>query len=567
MKRKSRLVIFALSLFFQLTASQPSPAGTLYPIAISGKPAPDGNGVFATFRAPVLNNRGVVCFHSSLEDYTGSSAYHGIYCGVPGQVARVARGGQSPGVLGGGQFQDSNFQSGSINDAGQVAFKLGVSANMGLTSSAVFRKGATRDGFSMLARTADAAPGEGVFSSLNQPDWRPVLGPGGHVAFYANLAGTNGGTADDSGIFRSNASGDVVARIVQEGDILPGVPQTLRGFSRVNPVDASGRLAFLSLLDGSQYEAACVGSATTLEIVARKGDVVPGLGTISHIVSDGLMIGGFGEVAFAASTDAGSGAEGIVRGSGPGTFVTVAAIGQSIPGTGRKFYSSFSSNVYLNRIGQVAFECATTTEAGGDLRIGLFRDHTLIAQEGQNVPGEAETISGFGGEGFALNDFTDMAFLSRLNGGGKCLFVHDVGGLQKVAKTGDAFLGSTITDLDFAGRTASEFLPLGMHGFNDQREVAFRFTLADERQGIALWSSLPKQTGGAGIVEKLIDGFRVRIPGIPGWDYVMERDADLVPPWEDLPEPIRAGPDGWVTFDDLGPGLPPRRFYRCREAN
>jgi hypothetical protein len=75
---------------------------------------------------------------------------------------------------------------------------------------------------------------------------------------------------------------------------------------------------------------------------------------------------------------------------------------------------------------------------------------------------------------------------------------------QKVEKTGDAFLGSTITDLDFAG--------------------------------------------------------------IAGWDCVMERDADLVPPWEDLPEPIRAGPDGWVTFDDLGPGVPARRFYRMREA-
>ena len=104
-----------------------------------------------------------------------------------------------------------------------------------------------------------------------------------------------------------------------------------------------------------------------------------------------------------------------------------------------------------------------------------------------------------------------------------------------------------------------------MNGLNNAGEVAFRFELADGREGIALWSSLPKSTSGGGQIQPVAGGFQVRFPGIPGWDYVIERDEDLVPPWSPLPA-RRANDVGWVTLDDLGSGLPSKRFYRCAEA-
>ena len=206
MKRNIRPVIFALSPLFQLSTLQPSSAGTLYPIAVTGQAVPDGNGLFGGqgnvlgFTGPTLNNRGVVCFHANVTGSTGAYSAAGIFCGTPGINTQVARGGQFPGILAGGQFEILQRNSGAINDAGQVAFKIGVTPPVvNFSTDAVFRKGGNRDSFALFARGADPAPGEGSFGDLIDSRFRPALSLAGHVAFFADLTGTNGGMADDTG--------------------------------------------------------------------------------------------------------------------------------------------------------------------------------------------------------------------------------------------------------------------------------------------------------------------------------------------------------------------------------
>jgi len=57
--------------------------------------------------------------------------------------------------------------------------------------------------------------------------------------------------------------------------------------------------------------------------------------------------------------------------------------------------------------------------------------------------------------------------------------------LQEVARKGQSLLGSTIISLRLAPGTFGEEVA----GINDASQVAFQFALADQREGIALWSA------------------------------------------------------------------------------
>jgi hypothetical protein len=79
------------------------------------------------------------------------------------------------------------------------------------------------------------------------------------------------------------------------------------------------------------------------------------------------------------------------------------------------------------------------------------------------------------------------------------LFFHDDDlGLVKIIRQNDPFLGSTVTNFDFAGNSTSDRLPRGRTGLNDLGDLAFTFSLADGRTGLAVWS-VPEPGSLAGI--------------------------------------------------------------------
>ena len=580
MKRKIRPVIFAVTVLIKLMALQPSSAGTLYPIAVTGQAVPDGNGLFGGqgnvlgFTGPTLNNRGVVCFHANVTGSTGAYSAAGIFCGTPGINTQVARGGQFPGILAGGQFEILQRNSGAINDSGQVAFKIGVTPPvMNFSTDAVFRKGGGRDSFSLFARRADPAPGEGTFDGLSDTRWRPVLGSAGHVAFQADLLGTDGGTSDNAGVFRSNAEGNVVVRVVQKGDIVSGGTQPISFFSQP-VVNASGQVAVsASLGRGDAYEAIVRGNGNELVTIARKGQAIPGLGTIDNLGLQRASINDDGDVAFCLSNTNTNTAKALAVWSDTGSLQILAVVGEAVPTMTNRNWFAIDSSPSINASGQTGYIGRIRSISNpGPIYDVLFLDQTAVAVTGEPLPGGGGVFSSLTNMPFALNDSAQFAFRARItldgfSGASYGIFFQDgAGGLFEVIRRGRSFLGSSITTVDFAGTADTEGLQPGMNGLNNAGEVAFRFELADGREGIALWSSLPKPTsGGSGQIHPVAGGFQVRFPGIPGWDYVIERDEDLVPPWSLLPA-RRANDAGWITFDDLGPGLPEKRFYRCAEA-
>ncbi len=97
----------------------------------------------------------------------------------------------------------------------------------------------------------------------------------------------------------------------------------------------------------------------------------------------------------------------------------------------------------------------------------------------------------------AFNNAGQMVFEATLVGtpGGSAddrgLYFHDDSlGLRKIVRAGDALLGSTVSDFRFRGNYGSFDSPHGnvVSGFNNSGKVAYRFSLADGRSGVVLWT-------------------------------------------------------------------------------
>jgi FG-GAP-like repeat len=219
-----------------------------------------------------------------------------------------------------------------------------------------------------------------------------------------------------------------------------------------------------------------------------------------------------------------------------GTLTEIASAGEALPGGG--FIEAVSDAVVINDAGQVASLITTDTSSlpnigsGGIVR-GSGGPLTVIARNGEPTPrGGAATISSFSGQVFAMNALGDVAFTALLSSGSKGLFLYgDQFGLLQIAEVGDFLNGSTITGLDLAGANAvSGISPLQM-GLNDRDQVVFRFQLANDKRGIAVWSR-PQP----GVINLPTLAVQWNIAG--AGDFNGDGDADLV--WENTSTGQRA---------------------------
>lgn len=228
-------------------------------IARAGQAAPDGNGGFFFFDLPVMNDAGQVTFSARLGGTSGGSIDDiGIFRsdGVSG-VVQIARKGQAA-PDGNGTFTQLSFVP-ALNDAGQVAFYVGMTGTSGGSSdnTGIFR-GDEVTGLVQIVRAGQAAPdGNGSFSNLRLP---PDLNDAGQVAFLADLGSTSGGSGDDTGLFFfDDALGPL--QVAREGDALLGSTITGLMFSGVinirgderSGLNKVGQVAYqFELADGRQ---------------------------------------------------------------------------------------------------------------------------------------------------------------------------------------------------------------------------------------------------------------------------------------------------------------------------
>jgi hypothetical protein len=506
-RNRLRILLLAISVSLAtVETTSAAPLGTTVVVAISGDAAPDGNGNLSEFgTSPTLNDWGQVAFRANFTDSAGNFTGSGVVRGDGAMLTQIARTGQAAPDGDGNIssfFVGNSFGLTALNNAGQVAFLASLSGTSGGTddNDRIFRG----DGVTLtqMASEAQSPPdGNGVFRNLGLSD--PALNAAGQVAFRGVLTGTTGGTVDDVGIFRGDGSG--LTQIVREGQ---AAPDGNGSFSNLfaSLLNDAGQVAFRFVLTGTSGGSAddsgvFRGDGGTLTLIARAGQDAPdGNGRFSNFNNSLPTLNSAGQVAFRFflnNTSGGSADDtGIFRGEGSSAPIQVAREGQAAP-DGNGTFSGFDHPT-LNDVGQTAFGGFLTGTVGGTADdVGLFRGDgvtfTQIAREGQAAPDGNGNFSGFLSTinySAALNNAGQVALLASLTGtsGGATddrgiYFFDDVLGLLPVAREGNSFLGSSITQLSFNMLASDEH-----NGFNERGHVAFQFELADGRSGIAIWS-------------------------------------------------------------------------------
>jgi hypothetical protein len=289
------------------------------------------------------------------------------------------------------------------------------------------------------------------------------------------------------GLFIDNM---LVARV---GDPVPGLPpgSTFTWFPEYQLWNSSGRLIFGSSVTGPSGSFGAVFQDN--DLVLRTGIPLPGLPT--GAVVDGYagpQVNASGQLGFAGSL------------SGPGFFpgnqdivysngTVIARAGQQMPGlpTGTTFLTFAVTTKALNDAGQIAY-LGVPSPGGGNRAV--YRDTTLLAASGMQVPGLAPGIVFGELEAPRINQSGTVAYRSPLfgpsgTGGGTAIFRDQtivaytggaVPGLPGVVYSGfQQFLGPDIND---AGQIAF-VANLSGPGVTSNNQAIFRDDTLIARKG------------------------------------------------------------------------------------
>lgn len=224
-------------------------------------------------------------------------------------------------------------------------------------------------------------------------------------------------------------------------------------------INDAGTVAFhaIRMADGNDAIVSSIGGSITEVFETSPQYTAVGIG--SDIANDGTLVfwAGFGsepDAIFTANAD------------GTGLAKIVESInGQSLPSNRRPS---------INNNGDVLFVGAHNNQ------------RALFVYDGNNTTLLLDTSGPFSDINptawIDLNDHGDYAFLADLDAGGTGLFVGPDPVADKVIAVGDTLFGSTVTVLDFD------------RGLNNEGDLAFLYTLADGRKGVALATNIPEPT-------------------------------------------------------------------------
>lgn len=247
----------------------------------------------------VLNDNGTVLFATTLTGGSATASTDGVLVtGQPGSLTAVLREGD---VLPTGEVVvpatgATNLSSiNYLNAAGQVLHEIAFSTSPPSTATiannralAIWTPGSGRV---VIAREGQQAPGlaSGVLFGTSANNWTPTpVGNGnftdaGQTLLNAQLVGGGASSADDEALYFGGIGG--WSLVLRKGATCPG----LTGGERFGSVGSNsmscnngGQLAFLSDLTGPGVTAAndtatWLGTPGNLQLLAREGDLVPGL--------------------------------------------------------------------------------------------------------------------------------------------------------------------------------------------------------------------------------------------------------------------------------------------------
>lgn len=529
------LIVLASILVLVIPALSAKGGGGLRTVALSGDVAPGaGAGVaFDVFSfasaPPVLNNSGQVALTALLQGTGAASNDTGIWKETSNGLTLVAR----EGALAEGtnvNFGDLRGARFVLNSQGGVAFRGGLDTSqpgVNSTNSAGVWSDAAGGTLALVARGGDAAPGT---TALFRADTftAPALNSSGQIVFKNLLQGPGVNAGNSTGIW-SAAGGGGVELVAREGNAAPsGSPGTTFGdvgsLAFAPQLNDQGQTVFHALVrppgavnDLGSDESLWKGGPAGLELIARAGDVAPGVAMDARFRffsrNEGLALNDKGHTAFRAGLDLASPGVDLTNDAGiwsdrdgAGMSLTVRE-GDQAPGApvGALFnFNTIPDDLVLNNQGHTAFLAVLQ---GAELGAGIWSERQgtglqLVARVGapaSDVEAGVLFQSFFSGT-LVLNNRGQTAFYGTLTGPGVIdstndagIWAEDIAGnLRLIAREGNE-IDVSDDPLNPDLRTISQLIPLaGSTGngdgrpsaFNDLGQLVFAARFTDGSEGV-----------------------------------------------------------------------------------
>jgi hypothetical protein len=388
----------------------------------------------------------------------------------------------------------------ALNAKGHVAFVAQVLTD-GTINSRIYRTAGDAGSLTLLARNGTLVSGGNGMLTGNDFG-TPLINSIGQVVFGAFLSGTTNST-DGSGVFLVTDS-EVSALAAPKQKDLSG-EFNLERYPATGPaLNSSGRAIFGILWRGI-FGTVFTADKSGITVIGYPGQPTPdGLGTLLNsdlnvppVMSDANHLAFIGNVQGVVSSYK------VLYLYKDEQLTEIARTGQNTPDNRWRFGAV--SSLDMNATGGLVF-LNSFSDATSD---GIFKYDgetgtlTRIVARNQSAPDGNGTISMTPSGRFPMmvNNNNQVAFASEVFGStgvegiDQGIFFYDgESGLIQVARKGSALLGSTITELKFQ---AAE--PVGgilfpsvrgkeFGGLNNAGQLAYSFTLADGRTGIAVWS-------------------------------------------------------------------------------
>ena len=284
---------------------------TLSRVAGPGTPVPGGEHLEGVFFNTAINNRGDIVFSGIVTggdiDPTSPPGEIGLGVGLfladkGGSISSVVRPGDP--APGGGTFDMA--MNGSINNGGDVAFGGHVAGDecidIGFSNcgESVYLKDAATGIIQSIAHQGDPAPGGGVFRLA----FGAVVNSRGDVVFIGDLTPPPA-TGAALAVFLFSKKGTTIA-VARPGDPMPGGGTFVRAgfFDATYDLNQRGDVSFAATLDtdvnadGIADNGLYVFSKGSVQLVARTGTVIPGIGTIAYLGLPGGVMNERGQVFF-----------------------------------------------------------------------------------------------------------------------------------------------------------------------------------------------------------------------------------------------------------------------------
>jgi hypothetical protein len=265
---------------------------TLSAVAQPGTPVPGGGHLAGVFTNTAINNRGDIVFSGIIATEAGPPDSMGFGVGLfladkHGTISSVVRPGDP--APGGGTFDAA--MNGSINNGGDIAFGGHVAGeeciNIGsplVCAESVYLKDAATGIIRSIAHQGDPAPGGGVFRLA----FGPVLNSRDDIVFIGDLTPAPD-VGNTLGVFLFSQG--AITAVARPGDAMPGGGTfvTAGFFDATYDLNQRGDVSFAARLNTDDNAAGIpdngvyVFSKGSVQLVARTGTVIPGLGTIAYL--------------------------------------------------------------------------------------------------------------------------------------------------------------------------------------------------------------------------------------------------------------------------------------------